>query len=84
MLGISLDDVAAQKAFHEAQELNFPLLSDPDGSVAQKYGVLLEKGYSKRVTFVIDEVGNVIHVDTAVDVSSHGSDLVGKVREIQG
>ena len=30
-------DTESQAAFHGAQELNFPLLSDPDGSVAAKF-----------------------------------------------
>ena len=71
------------KKFHEAQELNFPLLSDPDASAAGKYAVLNKRGYTDRITFVLDERGVVVHVDESVDVSSHGSDLVGTVRSIK-
>lgn len=83
--GISLDDVTSQKSFHEAQKLNFPLLSDPDGSVASKYGVLLaDKGYSARVTFLIDDKGVLRHVDGKVNVGAHGADLAGVVRGLRG
>jgi len=83
--GISLDDVASQKQFHEQQKLNFPLLSDPDGSVAAKYGVLMaDKGYTARVTFLIDDKGVLRAIDDKVSVASHGKDLAGVVRGLRG
>ena len=83
--GISLDDVKSQKSFHEAQKLNFPLLSDPDGSVAAKYGAMMaDKPYTARVTFVIDDKGVLRHVDGKVNVASHGADLAGVVRGLRG
>ena len=69
--------------FHEAQELNFPLLSDPDGSAAGKFGVLGDRGYARRVTFVIDGKGVLLHVDEAVQVASHGEDLVAVLEELR-
>ena len=58
-------------------------MSDPDGSVARKYGVLSKRGWAERVTFVVGPGGAVRHVDTRVDVSRHGADLVGVLRELQ-
>ena len=80
---LSLDDVNDLAAFAEAQELNFQLLSDPDGSAARKFGVLSERGWANRVTYVIDPKGAVRHVDQAVQVDAHGSDLVGVIRKLQ-
>jgi peroxiredoxin Q/BCP len=61
------------------------LLSDPDGSVARKYGVLAEgRPMARRVTFVIDEKGILRHVDEKVDVASHGKDLVELIRKLGG
>lgn len=69
--------MAAQKAFHEAQKLNFPLLSDPDASVAARYGTLAQGGaYTSRHTFVVDPQGVVRHVDRGVKAASHGADLL--------
>lgn len=85
VVGVSLDDVKAQARFHEEQELNFPLLSDPDGSVGRKYGVLPEQArFTKRVTFVLDDKGILRAVDDAVDVKDHGVDLALLVRELRG
>ena len=46
VVGISGDEVDNLKVFKEAHQLNFTLLSDPDGSVAEKYGVPLKDGGS--------------------------------------
>ena len=82
--GLSLDDVASMAKFAEQQELNFMLLSDPDGSVGAKYDVLPEAArWTKRVTFVIDDKGVLRHVDGKVNVDSHGSDLLELVAEMK-
>ena len=84
MFGISLDSVADQKRFHEEQELNFGLLSDPDGSAAKKYGVLPEGGrWTKCVTFIIDPKGVLRAIDDEVRVESHGNDLVERVEGLK-
>jgi peroxiredoxin Q/BCP len=81
--GISIDDVVSQKQFHTQQKLNFPLLSDPDGSVAKRYAVLPEgKAYTSRVTFVVDPAGVVRHVDRGVQVATHGADLAAVLKKL--
>lgn len=82
--GASLDSVADQAKFHEQQELNFPLLSDPDGSVAAKYGVLPEgASWTARVTFVIDPKGILRAIDDKVQVTSHGDDLIELIESLR-
>lgn len=64
--GISADAVDVQAGFAAAQRLEYPLLSDADGSVARSYGV--ERGLLgklmpvKRHTFVIDTDRSVLTV----------------------
>lgn len=83
--GISLDDVASIAAFTKDQHLPFPLLSDVDGSVAHKFGVLMDgKPYAKRITFVIDDKGVVRLVDEKVDVTNHGKDLLAAIQKVRG
>ena len=85
VFGISVDDVNSQAKFVSEQELNFPLLSDTDGSVARKYGVLSDRmPMARRVTFVIDPQGIVRHVETKVQVKTHGQDLVSVLKRLQG
>ena len=84
MYGISLDSVQDQAAFVAKHELNFPLLSDPDASVAAKYGVLDPTGqYTQRVTFVIDDQGVLRKVLDTVQVGSHGEDLAVLIEELK-
>ena len=85
VFGISLDDVASQAAFAKSQELVFPLLSDPDGSVAAKYGVLMKgRPFAQRVTFIIDAEGVIRAIDKKVNVNQHGEDLVELIGELRG
>jgi peroxiredoxin Q/BCP len=83
--GISLDSVAEQAQFVEKHKLTFPLLSDPDGSVAAKYGVLAPGAqYTQRVTFVIDDQGVLRKVIEKVNVQTHGADLAALIDELKG
>jgi len=66
-VGISPDEPEVQKKFDKKYGLGFPLLSDPDHTVAQAYGVWGEKKmYGRtsmgiiRSSFLIDEQGKVI------------------------
>ena len=70
--------------FAEKQKLPFALLSDPDGSVATKYGVLDPAGkHAQRVTFVIDDQGVLRKVLDKVEVKTHGEDLAVLVEELR-
>ena len=83
--GISLDSVTDLAKFHKAQKLSYPLLSDPDGSVARKFDALMSgRPYAKRMTFIIDSDGILRHIDSGVNVRSHGEDLLELVERLQG
>jgi peroxiredoxin Q/BCP len=54
VLGISPDDSASHRRFREKYGLRFPLLSDPDHAVMERFGAWGEKSmYGRRVTGVI-------------------------------
>jgi thioredoxin-dependent peroxiredoxin len=80
-VGISPDAVDKQAAFSEQNSFDFPLLSDPDGAVATRFGV--RRGFgpllTRRTTFVIDtdrtllaviksELRMAVHADRALEV----------------
>jgi thioredoxin-dependent peroxiredoxin len=58
-VGISADKVEKQQRFANKYSFDFPLLSDPDKSVARAYGVRRGPGIipNKRTTFVIGSDG---------------------------
>ncbi len=63
-VGISPDDVAKQRAFSDRHGFDSPLLSDPDGEVARRFGVRRAFGplATRRHTFVIDTDRTVLEV----------------------
>lgn len=73
-VGISRDSVSKQKQFADKHSFGYPLLSDPDGRVAERLGVrrALPLGplATRRMTFVIGpdrRVLEVIHSETSMD-----------------
>ena len=81
-VGISADEVEKQKKFSDKHEFDYPLLSDPDGTVATQFGVrrrFTKLSPTKRATFVIgsdlrvldviqSEVRMNLHADKALEV----------------
>lgn len=56
VLGVSCDPPGALRAFADAEELGYPLLSDfwPHGAVAREYGVFDEaRGAAERGSFLV-------------------------------
>ncbi|MEM7648517.1 MAG: peroxiredoxin [Cyanobacteria bacterium P01_A01_bin.70] len=56
IIGVSVDDVSSHESFCAAEGIEFPLLSDQDGSVSKAYGSWLT-GRSLRHTYLIDPDG---------------------------
>ena len=79
VLGISLDDAGSHAAFSKKYQLTFPLLSDPEGVVAQQYGALWHLGVTKlakRYTFLIDPNGKIAKRYLNVEPTAHANELL--------
>ncbi|WP_313674452.1 peroxiredoxin [Mycolicibacterium sp.] len=84
-VGISTDPVNKQAKFSDSQRFDYPLLSDADGAVAEKFGVkrgLLGKFLPvKRTTFVIDADGTVLDViSSEVNMDTHADKALEVLR----
>ena len=82
VVGISRDSVTRHDKFKAKYELNFPLVSDEDGKICEKYGTWIEKSlYGRkymgidRATFLIDKDGVVAKVWNKVKVAGHVDDV---------
>ncbi len=82
VLGISPDKPAKLAKFRDAQDLSFPLLSDPDKQVLTAWGAFGEKTmYGKKVqgvirsTFVVDEKGKIAAAQYNVRATGHVAKL---------
>lgn len=54
VVGVSMDDLAVQCRFAESEQVTYPLLPDPSGALALKFGVRrMLFPVAKRVTFLI-------------------------------
>lgn len=74
ILAISTNSIFSHRAWAAHLKIPFPLLSDFDGSISKKYGVLCGeegylKGYSNRAIFIIDSKGIIRYVWIAEDPS---------------
>ena len=77
----STDDAETNKKFAESLDLDYPILSDPDTKVAKAYGILNDRGFSNRVTFIVGKDGKVAHIigvgkDNKVKSGDHGKQIL--------
>lgn len=87
VIGVSKDSAASHQKFAEKHGLPFLLLSDPELSVIQAYGVWQEKKmYGKtgmgvvRSTYVIDEAGMVEKVMPKVKPDTNAEEILTYLR----
>jgi thioredoxin-dependent peroxiredoxin len=83
VVGVSPDDVASHGKFKSKYELPFTLLADPDHTVAEDYGVWVERNSGgktsmgiKRSTFVIDRNGNVARALMGIKPAGHAAQVL--------
>lgn len=88
ILGINKDSVASHQKFVAKQELPFLLLSDPDGEICEKYGVIKEKNMFgkkrmgiERSTFLIDKDGNIAKAYRKVKVTGHVEEVLQFIKD---
>ena len=86
VLGISKDTVASHKKFAEKYNLPFLLLSDPERTVIEAYGVWQEKKlYGRttmgvvRTTYLIDEAGIIQKAMGKVKAADNPGEMLGLV-----
>jgi peroxiredoxin Q/BCP len=83
IIGVSPDEEKKHQKFITKYELPFDLLADTDHSIAEAFGVWVEKSmYGRkymgiaRTTFVIDEKGIIKDVIEKVNTKDHSSQIL--------
>ena len=92
VLGVSRDDYLTHAAFRDKHGLSIDLLSDMDGEVCRKYGVIQEKegddGAKREVlvrsTIVIDKKGVVRHAVYGISSRHHALEIIDVVKGLRG
>jgi thioredoxin-dependent peroxiredoxin len=82
ILGVSKDSVASHKKFATKYNLTFPLLSDPDHAVIEKYAAWGEKKFMGKIflgilrtTYLIDPEGNIAKTYEKVNPTVHAEEI---------
>lgn len=80
--GVSMDDVESHAGFAEEEGISYDLLADPDGDVAEAFGLDTEEGYTDRVTFLLSdgEVAATYDPELA-DPSGHAREVLDEATE---
>src|ERR1041384_5844527 len=78
IFGVSIDSAASHRKFIDKYDLPFPILSDPEKKIVNRYGVWVEKSmYGKkymgteRSTFIIDGGGRIAAIFRKVKPEEH-------------
>ncbi len=83
VLGCSIDSADSHKAFIKKYSIPFPLLLDPDKTIAKEYGAangIPILGLDRRITYVIDENGMIEKVYPKVDPSAHSAEILADLK----
>jgi peroxiredoxin Q/BCP len=89
VIGVSPDEPAALRKFADKHSLDFTLVGDPDHSVAEAYGVWVEKSmYGKkymgvqRATFIVGGDGRIARVFPKVSPKTHDDIVLEALGEL--
>jgi peroxiredoxin Q/BCP len=81
IVGVSVDDVSSQKEFADKYHLPFPLLSDAEQEVAERYGVL-RGAVASRQSFIIDPNGHIAKHYAQVNPQDHSGQVLADLRSL--
>jgi thioredoxin-dependent peroxiredoxin len=79
VLGCSVDSAESHRAFARKYRLPFPLLLDPDHTIARAYGAengIPILGLDRRITYVIGEDGHILKLYPDVDPALHARQIL--------
>ena len=81
ILGVSLDNETDNKAFAEKFNFPYPLLCDVNHEIALAYKAVKgpQDEYASRISYEIDESGNILEAVSQVDTKTHSGDLCSRV-----
>ena len=91
VLGVSRDDCLTHADFRDRNGVTIGLLSDTEGEVCRKYGVIQDKqtedGVRReclvRSTFVIDKKGVIRHAEYGVNPRGHAAEVFDLVKRLR-
>jgi len=86
VFGVSVDTIESHAEFAKKYSLQFSLLADIGGKVANSYGSLTKLGLlklAKRHTFIIDPEGKFAKIYRSVKPATHSDEVIAKIKKLQ-
>ena len=84
VVGVSFDSAESHQKFIAKHNLNFTLLTDSDGKIADTYGVRVPgKNVARRVSFLIGKDGKILHVTDAQSADTHLTEMSDAVAKLK-
>jgi peroxiredoxin Q/BCP len=77
-----LEGAEGNKAFAQAHNADFPLLSDPTKETAKAYGVLGDHGFANRWTFYVGKDGKILAIDKQVKPATSAQDIAAMLKQL--
>ena len=78
----SVDPLERNAGFARETGADFPLLSDPDKSTAEAYGVLQATGVASRHTFYVGRDGRILKIDREIKPETSAEDMARALEEL--
>ena len=84
VVGVSFDSPESHQKFISKYNLNFPLLADTDGKIADAYGVRIpDRAMAKRVSFLIGRDGKIAHITNTMNAETHLTEMKEAVEKLK-
>ena len=84
VVGVSFDNGDSHQKFIAKHNLNFPLLADTDGKIADAYGVRMQgRSMARRASFLIGLDGKIAHVTDTPKAEVHLAEMKEAVEKLK-
>jgi len=84
VVGVSFDSAESHQKFISKYNLNFPLLVDTDGKIAEAYGTKMDgKSMARRVSFLIGLDGKIAHITDSPSAETHLAEMKEAVAKLK-
>jgi peroxiredoxin Q/BCP len=80
---ISVDRPETNRRFAESLAVDYPILSDPEKTIAQAYGVLNPLRLASRWMFYIDAGGKIAYVDKTIHTATAAKDIAARLEHLR-
>jgi peroxiredoxin Q/BCP len=84
VIGVSHDNVAAQKAFKEKYNLPFTLIADTDNAVMKAFGVpnIPATSLATRQAYLVDKNGKIVWADYKASTEQQAQDVLNELQKL--